>query len=201
MLLHLRPFYPAGNCSVMAGIAFYGKPDYDEIADDRNLSATVDLLLGILSFPDVSIDIYNTELRFTVYEKSFWKKKERACVSLNYIEDYRADIVKLDYYVDLEDTPAYYNVLIGLNFSSIYTSYYAPVLQKKYELGLPRNELVSYGLLKDTLHFQRKMMNTPYFQGFEKVFMTFSPSPIEIHRRLKDNLDDLNRKLEFFQNF
>lgn len=181
----------------MANLTDYGVLDYEEIADYKIPVETIDTMIGLLSFPIVEESINDSSITIRVFEKSLWSKKEKGYISLKYIDDAQADISKFNY-DNNEPIPKFSEILLGLEFSSVYNEYYVHSHFQTYDLGSPRKQVISYGVLIHNIDVKYDVVGQLHLEKLQEDVL--SPAS-NLLGKISDDLRNLRKKLEIFEKF
>jgi len=189
------------NQSIMAKLVDYGILDYEDIADYKIPVETIDTMLGLLAFPIIEETINDDGITINVYEKSFWGKKHRGYISLKHIDDIQADITKFNY-DDGSVAPENSEILIGLDFSCVYTEIYVRAHVKTYALGRPRKQILSYGVVIDNLNSKDQLWRKLSMEQLEESMSAFPPMAInQLPGIMIDSFTELRKKFKVFEKY
>jgi len=176
----------------MALLSEYGKLFTNEVFDYSIHTKAIDTIIGVSSFPIIEDVVTDSSISIVGIEKSLWRKKQNGFVTIEYIEDLKADGSGFQY-SNGEKLPEYAEILLGFEFHSIYNKYYNAEHIMTYNLGSPRKQILSYGILIHCLNMryhafteeELKMLRIDVFGNGWKHFRTLSKSINDILIKLK----------------
>lgn len=172
----------------MASLADFGELDYEKLTDGNIDKETIDTIIGMLSFATTEERINRDGKTISVFEKSFWGKKPKGYITLSYIDDAKLDTTREDieqyiaqisefnqsYYSEDFVIPKFSDLLIGFEFSSSYERINVPEIFKTYELGKPRKQIISHGLIMHNIHVEHNVWGQLQLEELNNGMM-FSP--------------------------
>ncbi|MET3980671.1 hypothetical protein ABIB62_003275 [Mucilaginibacter sp. UYP25] len=158
----------------------------------------------LLLYPLVEEEHSTHGLIIKLYQKSFFGKKQKGFIKLEYLPGGHIDSSKK---IDDEGNPfpPYTDILLGMEYSAAHTYIYWTEQSRNFSIASPQKQILSYGLLIENIKFYKEISNKLdleiMVEASSSAWGSSTTAKLEYNKKNRDLLDRVESTLQVFKKY